>query len=811
MKRKPLITLILALILFSSSIFLFLKLSNDLSPIEPQAAVVTFEELEEAGLYNVLDPKFGNCASNGQIDCTRSIQAAIDKAFEEGTANSMNRGAVLFPSGDYLISDTLIVVSDRKMARKNAVQLIGSTAGTRPKLILAANKFNDGNSSNDSSIAKKKAMIHFFGCSSGIDDTDEVKVCSPAWRDQRNNKGKAFHNVVDGNPAMAMSLGVRNLDFVINPGNPDSIGIRFAGAQDNILSKVGVEFKETGLAGIYSFIGTNSVVEDIQIKGGKYGFMGGDARWPTLTNIRLVNQTIAAISGSAGAMPLSINGFYIEKDTTPVISDIGINFTYYSGSNSGGSYALSDGIIKIKNPSSTPVIDNREDRQVTMNNVFIHKSSVIIQNEKNVNDQVLGNPNGWIRIKTYASTMGDLTVGDITNRSAMIMDGVKKYAITEGYIAALPPAATVDENQIMQLHSIPADRLPSPDVIISKSKNNIPGYIYLKHKGITPISSQIKKEDIPSSVDFSPQIQAEINSCSSTYCFILMGKGLYPLKSTVDLKSNTHLFGVTNYLTEIVTNPSWRTDSQTAVLRSPNDPNSKTALGYFKMHYNGNPNVATFNLIHWRSGKDSLVYGLGSTRSFPNKKYNYDLYKPRAEILITDNGGGKWYGVNTSGNGILNKWIPNYRGIKVLGTTQKLTFYGLDPEDGGYNCLLNTSACMDSVSSTYPPVDPQSIQIEIRNAHNVSIRGFKCEDHNSVHIFNSSNFFASGIGGCTDWYLENVDRYLILNLASKFNASGRSGEGTVETFQEKFGSNLLTVYKNESLVWISRGSVLEGI
>lgn len=809
MRKKYYSITTIALLLIS--IFgVILAVRKDLSPTEPQAAVISFAELEEAGLYSVLDPRFGTCSNNGSVDCTRAIQNAIDQAFASSEKESMTRGAVLFPTGDYLISDTLVIVTDRKMARKNAVQLIGSTAGTRPRLILAPNKFNDGIVANDSNITNKKAMVHFFGCISPSDDNDEVKTCNPLWSDQRNNVGRAFHNVTDGNPAMAMTMGVRNLDFVVNTGNPDSIAIRFAGAQDNILSKVGIEFKDTGLAGIYSFIGTNSVVEDIKIKGGKYGFMGGDSRWPTLTNIRLENQTVAAISGSNGGMPLSINGFYIEKDSAPAIADVGINYSYFNGSNSGGAYALSDGIIKIRTSSTTPVIDNRGDRQVTMNNVYIHKATTVIVNSGVEGDRIIGNPNGWMHIKTYGSTMKDIISGNKTNKSANIKDGVKLYDHTEGYIIN-PYVSTVDENAITQMHSVSSTRLPSPDVIISKSKDHVPGYIYLKHRGVNPLSSTSKREKITAGTDLAPQIQTAINSCNETYCFILMGKGLYPLKSTIDLKSNTHLFGVTNYLTEIVTNPSWRTTTQTPVLRSPNIANAKTALGYFKMNYNTNPNVATFNLIHWRSGSDSFVYGLGSTRTFPLTKYSYNLYKPRSEILITDNGGGKWYGLNTSGNGIINKWIPNYRGIKVMNTTQNLTFYGLDPEDAGYNCLLDSGACTDSSTATYPPSDSQSMQVEIRNAQNVSIRGMKCEDHNSVNIFDSSNIYANGIGGCTDWYLENVDRYLILNLASKFNASGRAGEENLITFEEKFGNSLLTVYKDESLSWISRGDVLQGL
>ena len=768
-------------------------IQESFAPVDNKAATVTLDELKGAGLYSVLDPMFGSCSGNGQVDCTEAIQAAIDKAQSHQKKDSIERGVVFFPEGDYLISDTLIVITDRDMARSNTVQFVGSTEGSRPRLILKEGEFDDGNNSNDDKIAGKKAMVHLWSCSSV--QNEDGKICEPSWQAQRNGN---YVNNTDGNPAMSMAMGIRNMEFVIKSGNPDSIGIRFAGAQDNVLSNIKVKFEDTGLAGIYSFIGTNSVVENLEVEGGKFGLMGGDTRWPSFNNIRLIRQTITSISGDIGAMPLSLNGFYIEKDTAPVIADIGIDFNYYGSSNSGGAYALSDGVIKIINATDEPVIDNRVDRQITLQNVFFHKATNIIKNAEN--DIIQGNSQGWSRADLYANIMS--TSGP--NSSSRLVDRVRNNENLDRIVRNNVPPPNIEA--LLAKHGVQTSRLPSPDYVIKRSKENNPAYIYVKHKGINALSSQMDVDDIPADANIGPALQEIINNCSNQpQCFILFGDGVYPLKQTIGLKANTTIMGTANYLTEFVTNPSWRTTEQTSVFKTPDDAEGTTTLAFLKLAYNAKPDEATFNLVHWRVGQDSLVYNLLSTRSFPSGKRpeDYPLFKPRVEFWITGNGGGRWFGVNTSGNGVVNKWIPSYRGIKIEGTSQPLTIYGLDPEDGGLNCLLDIVACTDGDKDTLPPVDPASKQVEIRNAANVAIRGFKCEDHNSVNIFNSTNIFANGIGGCTDWYYENVDKSLILNMASKFNAKG--GWGNRNLYEEKKGQDTILIKQGEAMASIQTG------
>lgn len=150
-------------------------LQGSLAPIDNRAATVTLDELRGAGLYSVLDPMFGNCNNNGLVDCTNAIQAAIDKAYAHERLNSPTRGVVFFPEGDYLLSDTLVALEDRETSRRNAIQLVGSTQGSRPRILLKENSFNDGNNSNDSVVDNKKAMIHLWTCLSGIDPATEKK------------------------------------------------------------------------------------------------------------------------------------------------------------------------------------------------------------------------------------------------------------------------------------------------------------------------------------------------------------------------------------------------------------------------------------------------------------------------------------------------------------------------------------------------------------------------------------------------------------------------------------------------------------
>lgn len=283
--------------------------------LSPNAqALPSHAELKLAGLISILDPQFGStCKNDGSTDCTQTIQKAMDYGYA-------NRLVTFFPPGTYTVKETLKALQDRGESRIHGYVLVGSTAtGTLPTIRLAPNSFNDQNAQNDTTYedGKKKAIIHFWTC---VADKDVSKECQPSYAEQLKQV-----NATNGNTAMQMGASIQNLRFIIENGNPDAIGVRFTGNQDNSISNMVIEAQDA-FAGLYGSIGTNSLSENITIKGGKYGIYGGYGGWGAYTNITLHNQELLALTSHQGP-PVSVSGFEIIKAQAPAIGPAaGVNY-----------------------------------------------------------------------------------------------------------------------------------------------------------------------------------------------------------------------------------------------------------------------------------------------------------------------------------------------------------------------------------------------------------------------------------------------------------------------------------------------------
>src|SRR5690606_36546976 len=109
-----------------------------------------------------LDVTIFGADPTGKEDSTEEIQAAIDAAY----ANEM---VVLFPSGTYLVSDSLKMMRahDHEAAwrKRTGPALVGSTKGPRPVIKLADQAEGFDNPSVESTgftaPTTTKAVVHF--------------------------------------------------------------------------------------------------------------------------------------------------------------------------------------------------------------------------------------------------------------------------------------------------------------------------------------------------------------------------------------------------------------------------------------------------------------------------------------------------------------------------------------------------------------------------------------------------------------------------------------------------------------------------
>ncbi|HRN86372.1 MAG TPA: glycosyl hydrolase family 28-related protein [Candidatus Dojkabacteria bacterium] len=766
---KKIFTILSVLLLITIFIVVYVVLKQNLAPDDQSAATVTPAELKNIGLFDVTT--YG-ADKTGVKDSTIAIQNAIDDAYRKDAVT-------YFPPGTYLISDTLVALKDRAGEVGGSFHLMGSTSASElPTIKLKSGSINDNNANNDRTHngTDKEAMIHMWACDF-VEKADVGKTqCDPPYNDQL-----ADVNKTNGNTAMLIGNSIQNLKLVMESNNPDAIGIRMTGNQRNALSNIVIESVDS-FAGIYGSIGTNSTNQDITIIGGKYGVYGSYGGWGAYTNVVLKNQQVLAFTSHRGPA-VSLNGFEIIKDSAPVIGEAeGVNYND-SGTYHMGSYTLSDGTIEIRNNSNKPAISTLQGRQMAVQNVTIKNAENIIQTEDKTH---MGSSTAWARVNLFANTMPNVGVKLVEGATTPSDYYDDNTSISLGVNAP-------DAYKIRMRHGIEDGRVPSADVLLSRSKTPGSGVVNVVDRGITPLSNPLPD----SAPDYSEKLNQLFADKSIKYVFV--PSGVYPIKNTITLGSNTHLIGVVPNFSEIKVHPLWKPGKRVDALRTVNDANATTAMANIEIVIDASRGNNYFDAIHWEAGKNSIIY-FAHTDTFgamgPSKCRTADLQygNERNDYHFTGNGGGRVWGT-TSGGGGCSKYHEKFRGFLVNGTTQPLTLYGINPEDGHGDAINQR----------------EGFQAEIRNAKNVSVRSHKSEDGNSLLVKNSENIFILNPGGSVEWALRDNKNITVLNTVSKFIkwTNKTTGAQTVkDMIEEEINGNITAKFRSDQAVSIiKRGEV----
>lgn len=736
------------------------------------SAMPSNAELNAAGLFDVT--KYG-ADNTGATDSTNAIQSAIDDAYRKDAA-------VFFPPGNYKISRTLIALKDRAGEIGTSYHFIGSTGGSQlPTLTLAPNTFNDNNASNDSIFenGKKKAVIHMWACDYVVKSKTGKTNCDPDYNDQLNDV-----NQTNGNKAMLIGNSIQNLRIVIGSNNPDAIGLRITGNQENALSNVIVE-AGNGFAGIYGSMGINTVNQDITVIGGKYGIYNGYGGWATYTNVTLKDQQILAFT-SPNVFPVSLNGFEIVKDSAPAVGQVsGDNYVSENGLHPGA-FTLHDGVINFRNDNNSAAISTPNGKQIALANVYINNASKLIQTE----DQTYsGNGSGWSRIIEFANTMplvGHKLIEGVSSQT----DFVSSNSFQTQSIQS--PNATA----LKLSHGVSKNRIPSPDVLLDLSKQSDSGVINVADRGITPVPLSTRSDD-PTVPDFSSILNQLFSNPSNKY--ILLPKGVYPIKNTLILGKDTHVIGIAPPFTKIKTHINWKPGQRVDMVRTVNDKDATTTLSGLEITSNAAKGNNFFDTIHWQAGKNSIIYfaytdnfGADGSPKCDDSSDPVEVARrygdPRSDYHFSHNAGGRVWGNSTGGAGC-SKYHAQYRGVLIESTTQPLTIYGYNPEDGHGDTLDKG----------------EGYQGEIRNAKNVAIIGHKSEESYSLLVKNSSNILLINPSGSVGWALRDNSNLLTLNTVAKFEAFSGSVKNMIE---EEINGTITKSYKtNQAVSAIKRGTV----
>jgi hypothetical protein len=759
---------IISFILFAI-VFLtyYVVFRQNLAPVDQKAATVSPTELRSAGLFDVTS--FG-ADKTGVQDSTDEIQRAMNAAYD-------GKGITFFPPGTYRINNTLVGLRDRGRKDFPGYQLIGSTEGSQlPTIILTQGSFTDNNNANDSIMSddgKKEAMIHLWGCT-GTGEGEDGGGCTPAYNEQL-----ADVNKTNGQNATGYNAYLRNLRFVIEPNNPDAIGVRITGNQGNHVSNLEIE-ANGGFIGYYGTVGTNSFVEDITVTGGKYGVYNGYGGWGSYSNVTLRNQELLAFTSPQGP-PVSLSGFHIIKQSAPAIGEVpGVG---YSSSNTDhtGAFSLNDGVIEFtSNNPNEATIKTPLDKQVSVVNVFVKNSGILVQAGT---ANYSGNANGWSKINVFSNT--------IPGNGYKLIEGVETkgedYEVQNTFVISnvTPPNA----DKIKLSHSAPNIVKESPDKLMRLAKESGSGVVNVVNEGITPLNSVSE-----TSPDYSVKINELINRQGVNTIFF--PKGIYPIKATLNLKTNTRIIGINPNLTTITTHLMWKPGQITDMISTVNDANGETMVAFIGIEADRSEENNKFNNVHWRVGKKSVIYQVGRGGKFantgckavPDVGWGANTYW----LWFTDNGGGRvWNGNAASSN--CARWDARNRAIFIDGTTQPIVIYSLNPEDG---------------HGEYDD-DREGYMVEIKNAKNVSIRSDKSENDNALLIKNSENIFIMNMGGSVETALRDNSKILLMNTVAKFHTFGNDEHRVPKDLvEEEINGNIIKKYNTtNTLSVVKRGEV----
>ena len=680
----------------------------------------------------------------GTQDSTLALQQAIDDARDFHLV-------AYFPSGTYLISDTLKgmmrvipTANGYKNSLRGSVSMLGSSSGSRPLIKLQAN------AAGFSNLASPKAAVHFWSQCTGNEGNCTANTLNPA----------------DEQASVAFNLSFKNIDIDCN-GNSAAIGLRMNAAQGSTIENVKV-FANGAYAGFYNLPSRVSGAINIAVDGGSYGIINQQGMHPVVIGATLRNQTIAAIK-TIGFAPMTVVGFRIIKTNGPVISVPQNNLTNIAAA----SLNLIDGSIELTNPSlaiDNQILSDASGKDLFLKNVYINNGSPLI----NSGNHSLTPPNPaqtWSYIKQYAYKDPNLyqeTVnGTVFNiNKSIIIDGVDS---SSPYVSVGPASV------------IPLD-------LISR---------HLPQLNIDPASAQAKNvrdADIGAWGDGLHDDTAALQAAIDQFDQVLLPKGTYRLTAPLRLHANTKLLGIRKTYTELfVDTDYWCPTTNTPIVITDNDPIAASSISDLQITIPVNDAACeVFTALKWQAGNRSMVKDISLKNSVYTNRSNT---KDRQLVQITNAGGGRWYFLN-AGDTYATKH-PNYRVLKVFDNQNTpLSFYGLNAEHSQGDSLIEFNNTGN--------IAVYGIKAELTHVATGIIPNF-----DFMHIINSNNIeiFGHAAAGAHEaqtalYRIIDSNQIMLTNILPKtsHNQLVNLGDNIVEvnngvTTAIANGQNLVTLYK----------------
>ncbi|HBE02093.1 MAG TPA: hypothetical protein DC049_06400, partial [Spirochaetia bacterium] len=287
-----------------------------------------------------------------------------------------------------------------------------------------------------------------------------------------------------------------------------------------------------------------------------------------------------------------------------------------------------------------------------------------------------------------------------------------------------------------------------------------------------PAAANVKSPEYGARGDFITDDTKALQKAVNSSEIVFLPKGYYRISKTVKFKSNTKLIGVSHHLSVIISkNISLDLPIKKKplpLLETADTAQAETYLSYLGVYIPFEAESAesfgdTVDIyaLKWMCGGNSVVrccaFNKLNLLGFPektiethsNKIYTYPL------VMITDNGGGKWYNFFNQGSPgeiYINK---TFRYLTVSNSSGPVSFYQLHAQHA-----------------------QSQAQVEIINSANVTVYGIKTEydgecfmrisDSDKIRIYGHGGI-GTPLEGSAHYYFINVNNFLFANFAEQVN------------------------------------------
>jgi fibronectin type 3 domain-containing protein len=689
----------------------------------------------DLGIASMSEQPWAAC---GYLDVTRQPFSAdptgvtpSDGAFRNALQYALRyEMVVLVPSGNYLVQNP-ITCSQTKGSNVQACALTG-IGPTHPVLFL------DSTSTAFASTAStpNPPMLSF--------NTVVSAASLPGSSYDQTADSSSYNQTIEH-----IDLNLGSLSGMTLQGNhtaaryQNAVGIWLQGAQgtgvmDSVINATNAQ------AGLRGGSGSGGSHADITVKGGNIGLWLDESQpSPTISGITLSEQTGPAIY-YGGVSTLTAVGVNIQATSSPAIMVVPASAVGRPLARSP--ISLIDSQISFTSPGDNVAINSRGSNSsrsgsssVYVNNLFVSNVSKVLSSSDGTVIQP-GNSNpGWYRINELASPAVQLPYVATTSLTQNVSytydtNAWVNGAEQSGPITSTPATASPPNNLITQHQA--AYALPDQNGVINVMNPNYP-----LNRGLTAAKGDCSGNDYVA-------LQGAINYAQQNGNLkVFLPKGFYCVGTTLKLGGQTVLFGIAKHLSIVVATTELGT-SPTApapLVTTVDDQNASTML----MSISLQPvwSLRSTTAMVWKAGRNSVVrnvFARANIDSYGSLTTTSELTQP--SVLITGSGGGRWFryfdyqGSTGSANNEGALMGPNYRHLKVDGTTQPLMFYHLNLEHANSDANL-----------------------EFQNSSNINVYGLKSEYNSNVlwirgddGTTRSSNINVYGYGGNASAYPLNA-------------------------------------------------------